>query len=556
MAKFLLGLVYLFRPLLKGRGIDFNRMMVIVETKLKMDQRRVYMNWRQGKTKENANHLRVALFFYGFMGIVMGSMIYFVDNFLTIMIFTHAYILFMMAMILITDFSSVLLDTTDNQVILPRPVGSKTLFLSRLVHILLYLLQFTFVIAAGSWLFTFLKYGLITGLALMLTTLLSVLLAIFITCFLYLAILHFSNEQRISEIITYFQIFMMVFFTLGLQVFPRLLSVVDVTQAIDLRGYMFVFPPVWMALTVDAFRLIQFDSVHIVMVVLSLLVPVAGFWVLFKFLAPGFASRLSALQGTSKVVKRKEDHATKIERGALSERISAVACSTAVEKGSFAFTWKITGRDRNFRMQFYPGLAYILIFFFIFVIRGNKSIAENWLQLPETNNYLWLIYLSMLSVSGSLTLVAFNESYAASWIYHSTPIRQPGEIILGTIKSLFIKFFIPIYFILFSIAVSIWGWHVADDFLLGFFNNLFCFFALASQMDHYLPFSRQPDTKQQAGRFVVILFQFILVGGMVGLHYLFISHTQLFYVIIPVLILGIVLLMKRLRTLSWSKISI
>ena len=155
MAKFLLSLVRIFRPLLNGRGIDFNRMMVIVETKLLMDQRRVYMNWRQGKTKENTNHLRVALLFYGFMGIVMGSMIYFVDNFLTVMIFTHAYILFMMAMILITDFSSVLLDTTDNQIILPRPVTSKTLFMARLVHILLYLLQFTFAIAAGSWLFTF-----------------------------------------------------------------------------------------------------------------------------------------------------------------------------------------------------------------------------------------------------------------------------------------------------------------------------------------------------------------------------------------------------------------
>jgi ABC-2 type transport system permease protein len=556
MAKYLLSLVSIFRPLLNGNGIDFNSMMVIVETKLLMDQRRVYMNWRQGRTKENTNHLRVALLFYGFMGLVMGSMIFFVDNFLTIMIFTHAYVLFMMAMILITDFSSVLLDTTDNQVILPRPVNSKTLFLARLVHILLYLLQFTFAITAGSWLFTFLKYGLITGLALIFTTLFTVLLAIFITYFLYLAILHFSNEQRIREIITYFQIFMMVFFTLGLQVFPRLLNVIDVTQAIDLKGYMFAFPPVWMALTVDAFRLMQFDAVHIVMLVLSILVPIAGFWVLFNFLAPGFASRLSALQGTANVVKRKEDRVDKIERGSLSESISAIACNTAVEKGSFAFTWKITGRDRNFRMQFYPGLAYILVFFFIFVLRGNKSIAENWQQLPETNNYLWLIYLSMLSVSSSLTLVAFNESYGASWIYHSTPVQQPGEIILGTIKSLFIKFFIPIYLILFTIAVSIWGWQVADDFLLGFFNNLFCFLVLASLTDHYLPFSRQPDTKQQAGRFMVILVQFILVGGLVGLHYLLINRTLLFYVIIPILIQGIVLLLQKLRTLSWSKISI
>jgi len=556
MEKILLRLVSLFHPLINGSGIDFDKMMVIVDTKLKMDQRRVYMNWRQGKRKESSNHLMIALFFYGFMGFVMGSMIYLIDNFLTIMIFTHAYILFMMAMILITDFSSVLLDTTDNQVILPRPVSSKTLFMARLIHILLYLLQFTIAISAGSWLFTFLKYGLITGITFMCTTILTVLLAVFLTYFLYLAILHISNEQRIREIITYFQIFMMVFFTIGLQVLPRLLNVIDVREAVDLRGFMYALPPVWMALTVDAFRLMQFDLVHIVMVILSVLVPLGGFWILFKFLAPGFAKRLTSLQGTSNKVISTEAYVGKMQRGTLSDRIADFACNAPVEKGAFGFTWKITGRDRNFRMQFYPQLAYILIFFFIFVIRGGKSIVENWQQLPNTNNFLWLIYLSMMSVSSSLTFIAYNDSFAASWIYHSTPVRQPGEIILGMIKSLLIKFFIPVYSILFLIAINIWGIKVADDFLFGFFSNILCFLVLAVLSDHYLPFSRQPDTKQQAGRFFVILIQFLLVGGLVGLHYLLISRPFLLYAVIPLLILGIAIMLRMLRALPWSKIAI
>ena len=62
-------------------------------------------------------------------------------------IIVHTYIIFMMAMTLVTDFATVLLDTTDNQVILPRPVSSKTLFMARLVHILLYLLQFTIALS-------------------------------------------------------------------------------------------------------------------------------------------------------------------------------------------------------------------------------------------------------------------------------------------------------------------------------------------------------------------------------------------------------------------------
>jgi hypothetical protein len=207
-------------------------------------------------------------------------------------------------------------------------------------------------------------------------------------------------------------------------------------------------------------------------------------------------------------------------------------------------------------MQFYPGLAYILVIFFIFVIRGKDSVAENWRQLPETNNYLWLIYLSILSVASGLTLVTFNESFAASWIYHSTPVKQPGEIVLGMVKSLFIKFFIPIYILLFLIAFYIWGIMVIDDFLFGFFSNMFCFLVLAILSDHYLPFSRQPDTKQQAGRFFVIFIQILLVGALVGLHYLLISRALLLYAVIPFLILGIVVLLRTIRALPWSKIAI
>ena len=97
---------------------------------------------------------------------------------------------------------------------------------------------------------------------------------------------------------------------------------------------------------------------------------------------------------------------------------------------------------------------------------------------------------------------------------------------------------------------------VADDFLFGFFSNMLCFLVLAVLSDHYLPFSRQPDTKQQAGRFFIILIQFLLVGGLVGLHYLLISRPFLLYAFIPLLILGIVIMLRMLRALPWSKIAI
>jgi hypothetical protein len=135
-------------------------------------------------------------------------------------------------------------------------------------------------------------------------------------------------------------------------------------------------------------------------------------------------------------------------------------------------------------------------------------------------------------------------------------VKQPGEIIRGMVKSLLVKFFIPVYALLFIIALNIWGNSVADDFLFGFFGNLVCFLLLALLADHYLPFSRQPDTRQQAGRFFVIMMQFLVVGALVGLHYLLVSSPFLLYALIPVLIIFIYLLLKKMGTLPWSKIAI
>jgi ABC-2 type transport system permease protein len=555
MEKILMAILRSMRPLL-GRGdVDFDQMLVIVETKLRMDKRRVYMNWRNSQQKENSNQLNRVLFFYFFMGVLMGSLLYVVDNFLTAMVFLHAYFLFMMAMTLITDFSSVLLDTTDNQVILPRPVGSRTLFAARMVHILLYLLQFTIAIALGGWFFAFLKYGIVVGIVFMATSILTVLLAVFLTYFLYLAILRFSSEQRMKDIITYFQIGMTIFFTLGFQLFPRMINMVDIRDAVAFHGWAFALPPVWMALANEAFLVPVFDPLHLTMIALAVVVPVAAFWLLNRYLAPVFARKLAALQGNAGSEGRTwvdGRHAS----ATLSGIFSKWFCATPQEQGSFEATWKITGRDKGFRMQFYPGLAYMLVFFFVFVLRGKGEIMDNWRNLPATNNFLWLIYLPMMSISSGITLSAFNEHFNASWIYHSSPVAMPGEIISGSAKTILVKFFLPVYAIMCGISLGVWGPSVADDLLFGFFNNLACFFVFLNVTDHYLPFSRQPNVRQQSGRFAKAILQLLLVAILVGLHYLLIGKSWLLLALVPVLAGASYFLIRRVQAFPWGTIKI
>jgi ABC-2 type transport system permease protein len=559
MDKLLIKLVYLFKGIINKQGIDFNRMITIVETKLTMDKRRVYMNWKQKQQKkENTNHLNGILAFYAIMGVFIGAMLFAIPSLILGMVIIHSYVLFMMSMTLITDFSTVLLDTTDNQVILPKPVSSKTLFMARLVHILVYLLQFTIAIALIPIVITFFKYGIVAGLIMMVTTLLTVLLAVFITYLLYLLIIRFSSEEKVKDIVTYFQIFMTITFTIGIQVVPRMINLQQLTQVFTFHWYSYLLPPVWMALTIEAFKQLQFDAIHVLMILLSVIVPIGTFWAMNKYLAPSFAKKLASLSANDSTKKVETAQTIQQKKQPISKILSGVFCKSAFEKSTFEMTWKMTGRDKSFKLQFYPSLAYVPVFIFIFVFKSGSNIAEAWQSLPTHSWFLLFLYIPMLALTGSILIVAFNENYQASWIYHSLPIFKPGELVVGMLKSLFVKFFLPVFFILFGFCLYIWGVAIIDDALFALANNLFCFMVVANLSDHYLPFSRQPNTQQQTGKFIKTMAQMLIIGLTIGIHYLLIKTNMpwLLWLLTPIMAFIGILLIKRLQQLKWYQISI
>jgi len=553
MDKIILKILLRFVKIFNTKNIDFDKLQVIAETKILMDRRRSPVNFKRKQQKEMLNPLWGTLFVYFILGTAIGLLIFSLQSLLVAMIVIHAYLLFMMAMTLITDFSSVLLDTTDNQIILPRPVNSHTLFLARIVHILVYLLQFTIALTIAPIAFTFIQYGLLTGVCMIVTMLLMVAFAVFVTYLLYGLMLRFANEQKIKDIVGYFQIFMTTFFVIGFQVVPRLINVNDNKLSLALHGYSYLLPPVWMAMALEAVQQFNFNSIHIAMIACTVLIPPFTVWIMIRYLAPSFAKKLGALSNTSRSTT--EIAIANKGKTALSQKISKLICSSKTETAGFETTWKITGRDKTFKIQFYPSLAYIAVYLFIFVFKSGKDITHIWQGLHTTKMFLFFIYVPIFSVLASLPITSFYDNFAAAWVYQSTPLAKPGELISGSIKLLLVKFFIPIYLFFFAVAFFIWGLPILDDFVFGFFNNLLIFFAVANLSDHYLPFSRQQNIKGQTGKFVRSILQMIIIGLLVGAHYLALQISWLPAALIPVSVTGCYFLLKKIQHLSWSKIS-
>ena len=283
-------------------------------------------------------------------------------------------------------------------------------------------------------------------------------------------------------------------------------------------------------------------------------IPIFTFWIMIKFLAPSFAKKIAAMGNTGA-----DDIASKasniVQKKSLEEKISSIICSNKTEQLSFELTWKMTARDKSFKIQFYPSLAYLLVFAFVFVFKSGKDVAATWNALGSSQSFLWFVYLPMFTISAAVTLIAFNENFAASWMYLSRPLAKPGSLISGALKTLLVKFLTPIVIILFAFSYYVWGYKIIDDFALGIFNNVLIFLLLSHLGKSYLPFSMQPNVKQQTGKFIQVILQLFVIAALVGLHYLALKIWWLVLALVPFSAAGCYFLFRTIQNYSWQKIS-
>jgi hypothetical protein len=337
----------------------------------------------------------------------------------------------------------------------------------------------------------------------------------------------------------------------GYQIIPRLIDLSGI-ESFSLHWYSYFAPPVWMGVALEAVYQNIYDTVHISMILLSIILPVILFWMLNKYFAPSFGRKLSAVQEDGTV--QSTTNTGKRYKRKISERLSSFTCKSTIERASFETTWKISSRDKQFRLQFYPLIGYLVVFLFIFT-RNDRG-GDFWEDLQTGNKFLWFIYIPLFMINSSLGFIAFNENYQAAWVYFSSPVDKPGHLLTGSLKTVFIKFFVPVFIILFGFSIGIWGMKIIDDFAFGLLININCFLAMASLSKHYLPFSMQPNVQQQSGKFINTIILFILIGVFIGLHWLGLLFPFVLYILMPLLLITAYFMLRNLQQLKWRDLVI
>jgi hypothetical protein len=271
--------------------------------------------------------------------------------------------------------------------------------------------------------------------------------------------------------------------------------------------------------------------------------PLGGIWFMSRFMTGSFTEKLSGLDQESKPTQAT---AAVVQPTTLPDQLASWFTGSSLERASFAFAWRIMGRDRKFKLKTYPQLGFGMVYIVFMSLRGGSLGSSAFTTLFS------LYFAGLYGMVAQYQLSA-SDSFKASWLYGAAPIRQPGEILSGSLKAIVVKLVTPFYLLVAAFLIWRNGTDQFSDIVLGYSSTLVMLLVSALFSDRRMPFSTPVDSvnRSNTGRSFITLIVLGLIGG---LHY---GLTLIPYGVwggIVFSMLTVWLLMRQYQRTNWSQI--
>jgi len=549
MIRFLLSLFRPFRWFIERTGADYNQFIHILELKLTMDNRRARGSRNKSTTPDNS--IAKQSFAQIVMGFVFAMMGIIIKSEFTYFYMMHTILMFMMAMLIISEFTTILFDTSENTIIQPLPIKGSTQSLARNAHVFLYLALIAFNISVASIIIAAIKFGILSGLIFIVSILLNVLFTLFLANMLYLGIMHIVSGEQLKNVMMYFQIVIAILFMAGYQLGFNLIDKSQISNmTIGVSWYTFLIPPAIFSGLIEALSTGIFDLKHLLFIAEALIIPVVAMFITTRYLTPVFNRKLLNLE--------QGDRATKVKTSSGKTSlyfniISKLFVKNNDEKAAFQLAWRMSGYERLFKQSFFPSLAYVLIMVAVQFFKRDINLSE----IASSSRYLILLYsfiLVSLTLSSSLML---GNNRQIDWLFKILPINSPADYFKGFIKAVFVRFFVPFYVLLSIGIVAFWGMRVIPDIIVAWLVIYMSTLLIFYMQQPIFPFSQAKASSQGGKNFVKVMGLIITAFLLGGLHYL-VSKWNIYGLAALMVIYStaIVLINKKLayRLINWEKV--
>jgi hypothetical protein len=507
----------IFKNIFVYFGIDYRVLRKILQLKLTMDARRVptvIMNNK--KTDEGKNSFMSSLVVYGFIGLFSAAFVLFPIPMFLKMNFSIGIIIFMVMTTMISDFSAVLLDVKEKNILLPRPIDYKTINVAKVIHIIIYLFSITAAIAGPTLVAGSIKYGVIFFFIFLVEIILICGFVIFFTSMLYSLILGFFDGEKLKDVINYFQIILSVFLVVFYQLIGRLFNITGNNLSIIPKWWHYLIPTTWFAAPFRLFLEHDYSLYYILLSVIAVILPFITLVLYMKTVVPYLEKNLQKLNDSSK--KRRSSFGLKERR---QRGIATLLCSDKRERLFYRFTQSMTSNERKLKLKLYPNLALSAVIPFVFMLNtlsGAKTLKEIYTTISGSSYYFGL-YITAILLASSIMMLGRSEKYKGAWIYRVMPLETPVPILKGAFKGFFMKFIIPVYFFVSLLLVLIFGIRIIPDIIL-IFSNMFILVLFIYKLNKKeLPFFKDFQYTQEGNNVSILLLSFLLAGLCGGIHY-------------------------------------
>jgi hypothetical protein len=403
---------------------------------------------------------------------------------------------------LVSDFSSIILDLKDKEIILTKPVNSRTLNAAKVLHIFYYIFMITMALLGPALLVSLYKKGTIFFLLFLLSIILIDLFSIVATSLLYLLVLRFYSGEKLKDIINYFQIILTITITLGYQFMGRLFNFIDL-KGVEFQPtwWKYFMPPLWFSGPFELFINGNHESHIIVFSILALFVPLIAI-ILYIKTSSAFESNLQKLKSADGQTKNK-DKTTII--------ISNIVCKDNIERTFYKFTTNMIRNERTFKLKVYPNLGFSIVFPLLMVL-------TSFLSGTMSKGTFYSIYFSAFMVPDVIGNLSYSGSYKGAWIYQTLPINNESAIYKGALKSVFINLFTPLFIFVSIVFFLIFKSNLIVDLAIVYVNISLLTFITFKIQEKDLPFSLAFETTEKKNGFAELIQILVAVGILVGLH--------------------------------------
>lgn len=540
-----------FDFLFKKIGVDYPTMRRILQVQLTMDERRVPTILTNQKKTRSGNFFKSSLITYGILGFFIGLLMLVPFPLFYKMNLTFGIIIFMVMATMISDFSTVLLDVKDKNILLPCPVDARTINTAKLLHIVIYLFTITMSISGLALLVGLFKYGVAFALIFMFELVLICCLVVFFTSILYMAVLSFFDGEKLKDMINYIQILLSVFMLVGYQFTGRIFNLTRLTVTFHPAWWHFLIPTTWFAAPFSLFTEHNSNQYFTALSLLALIVPTAAAVLYMTLVIPYFEGKLQKLNSSCIRANKGAAVREKTQRAAAN-----LLCFSRTEKAFYQFTQNMLSNERKLKLQLYPQLAFALAMPFLMlsgIIGGGVSWSDILVDLANSKLYL-TVYWSAIFLAFTATMISSSENYNGAWIYRILPIESPVPLLKGSLKAFIVKFIIPIYLFLALIFVLLCGLKIIPDLILIFINMIMVLLLIFKLNRKELPFYRDFQVTQGMNRMGIMLTS-ILVCGLCALVHLLLTYVPFGVILNIVLSLVIIMVLWRKSfNITWKEI--